>query len=130
MTDASPRYRELARLPARELSTLMASSKAPDLEALAAWEWRGYNTPLIASLLGIRKFVKGFFSGDGVEGYNVPVRQNGIDSTWLHNPSTEPPNRFGFPLVRAVDPASRDNRYPGAALLDYGASPRNPWFKP
>ena len=31
-------------------------------------------------------------------------------------------------MVAPVNPSSRDNLYPEAALLDYGASPRNsPW---
>lgn len=128
MSGPGARYRELARLPGRELETLLRNGKAPG--SLAGWEFRGYNTPFFASLLGIRKFVKGFFMGNGLEGYNIPVRQNGLTGEWLHKPSAETPHRFGFYLVRGVRAEDADNLYPNAVLLDYGRSPRNPAWKP
>jgi hypothetical protein len=126
----SPRYLELARFSNATLEALFRISKGPAPEALAGWEWRGYNTPWTHSLLGIRKFIKGFFKNtDGkVEGYNIPPRQNAIAQEWLHKPSAESPKRFGFFTVDKVQPLSVDNLYINAVLLDYGASSRNdPW---
>lgn len=125
----SARYLELKAAGSAELDRLVASRPGPDPDSLAGWEWRGCNTPWFASLLGIRKFIKGFFPGPaGVEGYNVPVSQNGVDNPWLHKPSPDSPHRFGFYLVRK--PSGSDNKYPDSLLLDYGASPRNPSWKP
>lgn len=131
MSQASARYLELARSPDRRLEALLRKGRAPAPETLAGWEWRGYNTPFFAALLGIRKFVKGFFSGaDGLEGYNIPVRQNGLAGDWLQKPNPESPTRFGFYRVAPVVAGARDSLYPGAALLDYGASARNPPWRP
>jgi hypothetical protein len=129
---ASARYRELIALEAAELERLMAGSPAPDLESIAGWEWRGYNTPWFCSLLGIRKFIKAFFrNAEGrIEGYNIPPRQNAVSQEWLHKPSAEAPKRFGFYLVSQVRHEGPDSLYPRALLLDYGASPRNASWKP
>lgn len=131
MDGPSGRYLELARMHDAELEVLFAAAPGPDPESLAGYEFRGYNTPAWASLLGIRKFIKGFFKSDlGVEGYNIPPAQNGIEEPWLHRPSPEAPTRFGFFMVARVDPGSKDGLYPKAVLLDYGASPRNPCWRP
>ena len=127
MSLASPRFLALARAPASELQRLIESRPGPSLESLAGFEWRGYNTPAVAALLGIRKFIKGFFrSGRGLEGYNIPARQNGLAGPWLHKPSPERPKRFGFYRVGPARDSERDRLYPAALLLDYGASSRNP----
>lgn len=128
--EAGIRFLELARMRDEDLERLFASARGPDLDSLAGCEWRGYNTPWFAAALGIRKFIKGFFRLDrGVEGYNIPVVQNGLEGPWLAKPSRENPKRFGFYLVGRVNPGSRDSLYPAALLLDYGASPRNPWYR-
>lgn len=116
------RYEELAALPDRALEALLRAGRPP--QDLAGWEFKGYNTPFFASLLGIRKFVKGFFQGNGLEGYNIPVKQNGLTGEWLHKPSADAPHRFGFYVVGPGD------LYQNSVLLDYGASPRNPSWKP
>jgi hypothetical protein len=123
----SPRFRELAQMPNAGLEALLRASPAPAFEALIGSEWCGYNTPVMTRLLGIQKFIKGFFQGpQSVEGYNTPAVQNGLDGQWLARPSAEAPRRFGFYTVTRVDRAARDNYYPQALLLDYGASQRNP----
>jgi len=122
----SERYRALARTSNAGLEALLRAGKAPAFESLVGSEWCGYNTPPLTKLLGIQKFIKGFFQGpQGVEGYNTPAAQNGIDGPWLAQPSPEAPRRFGFYTVTRVDRAARDNFYPEALLLDYGASQRN-----
>jgi hypothetical protein len=118
---ASARYRELAAMTSAELERVLRAGVMPKLDGLAGFEFRGYNTPAFTALLGIRKFIKGFFRGDGgLEGYNIPARQNGLEGEWLHKPSPEAPKRFGF---YTVAPAA--SVYTNSALLDYGASARN-----
>jgi hypothetical protein len=60
-----------------------------------------------------------------VEGYNIPVRQDGTAKPWSHKPSPESPKRFGFYHV-----IPDDGRHPNSVLLDYGASPRNLVIQP
>jgi hypothetical protein len=123
------RFRALAGSSELRLEGVLRASRAPSLESLAGFEWRGWNQPWFTRVLGFQKFMKGFFrSGARVEGYNIPVRQNGLDGPWLPLPGPEAPRRFGFFTVTPVDPASRDNRYPAALLLNYGASLRNPRY--
>ncbi len=119
-------FHDLAQASASRLEHILRASKGPPMEALLAFEWRGYNTSWQPRLLGIQKFIKGFFQvGGQVEGYNIPVVQNGPDGPWLHQPTLENPRRYAFYCVSRVKPASRDNLYPEAILLDYGASTRN-----
>lgn len=118
-------FEQLCRMSNPELEALLKAGKGPAPEALAGYEWRGFNRPPWAALLGIRKFIKGFFAKDGgVEGYNIPARQNAFSEPWIQKPSPEAPKRFAFYRVRAVE-AGEDSLYPNATLLDYGASPRN-----
>ncbi len=120
------RFRELAQSSDSHLEQILRVSKGPTLEPLVGFEWRGYNTSWRTKLLGIQKFIKGFFQeGDGVEGYNVPVLQNGLDEPWLHLPTPDNPRRYAFYRVTEVDRESDDHFYPQAILLDYGASARN-----
>lgn len=122
-------FRGLIATSQRELEAVFRASKSPDLERLPGRVFRGCNPPWHARVLGIQKFMKGFFRGaGGIEGYNLPVRQNGLEAPWSAKPSDESPRRFGYYLARPVDPKARDAKYPGSALLDYGASPRNPWY--
>ena len=98
--------------------------------SLLGFEWRGYNISWRTKLLGIQKFIKGFFQEeDGVEGYNILVQQNGIDGPWLDQPAPDSSKRFGFYRVARVDGESVDNVYPEAILLDYGASRRNATYR-
>jgi hypothetical protein len=128
---ASPRFKALAGLSQSELEKILRGSQAPALDSLHGWEWRGWNTPWYCSAVGIRQFIKGFFKSDVmVEGYNIPPKQTGLDGEWIQKPSPEAPKRFGFYTVAPVRADSADNFYPGALLLDYGASPRNAAWQP
>ncbi|UPT72827.1 MAG: hypothetical protein M0D55_12950 [Elusimicrobiota bacterium] len=119
-----PLYRRMKEMNGAELGALMERGKAPAEESLAGWEFRGWNHPPVLALLGIRKFVKGFFrAGAGLEGYNRPPRQDGFENEW-----TGAGRPFGFYDV--VAPRAPDLRLPGALLLDYGANGRNPAWKP
>lgn len=129
-THATLDYRKLAHSSNADLEAVFRAGTQPSPDALAGYEFRGFNTPFFAKLLGIQKFVKGFFKESGaVEGYNIPVQQNGFEGAWLHKPSAEAPKRFGFYNVYPVRKYERDNLYPNALLLNYGASARNPFYR-
>lgn len=119
---ASSEFQRVAMLDRRALETLMLQGERPELDALPGWEYRGLNIGLPARLLGIQKFIKGFFRPPRGEvcGYNVRVRQNGPAAPWVTMPIGEVPRRFGFYRVTLVAPGVRDSAYPRALLLDYG----------
>jgi hypothetical protein len=121
------RFEELAVLSSRALEGIFRSAIMPPPETLVSYEWRGYNIASFTRLLGIQKFIKGFFLLNGrVEGYNIQAQQNGLTETWLYQPSAKTLKRYAFYIVTPVDPSSQDNLYPQALFLNYGASPRNP----
>lgn len=108
-------------------AAIMESGGAPALEDLVGWEFAGINTGWLAGIGGVRKFKKGFYEGPAraagpepfVQGYNVPVRQNGVGQPHVAKPSDAAPKRFGFYRVHRVQPGARDSKYPKALLLDY-----------
>jgi len=123
------RFLELAQASPAQLETTLRASQAPALESLVGFEWRGCNTSWRLKAMGLQKFIKGFFqNGERVEGYNIPVKQNGLNAPWLDLPTPESPKHFAFYRVTPVDRKSIDNFYPEALLLDYGANPRNPTY--
>ena len=118
----SRRVLQLEQTPMSGLEKEFMRGGTPDLDDLVGWEFRGVNhLPLnvlpVAQMLGIKKFVKGFFRAeDGrVMGYNRPVGRNALDGRW-HVAE----KRFGFYEVYDVDATARDNQYLHAVLLDYG----------
>jgi len=121
MAPVSARYLELARASKGELDAAFAAGSPPDVAAITGFEFRGYNQPRAATLLGIRKFIKAFYlNRDGEPfGCNTPVAQNEIASEWLARPSPEQPKRYAFFRVEAADSAAPDHRRRGAVLLDY-----------
>jgi len=127
---ASAQFRSLARSSRRELERIIAAGEAPSVASLAGHEYRGYNTPRMTSLLGIRSFIKVFFvaaAGGAASGANTPVRQNGLDGAWVARPDEEHPRRYAFFAVAPVDPGARDRAYPTALLLDYGRGGNRAW---
>jgi hypothetical protein len=126
----------LLKASSAELQGLMRSGQTPDPERLAGYEFRGANHPWFARILGIQKFVKGFFRPPAptadrlLEGFNCPVVQDGLGKPWTTKPVGAEPKRFGFYTVYRVRPGSRDARFPEALLLDYGASRRNARLSP
>jgi len=121
MGHPSAEYRALAGRPRSELERVLVRGEIPSVDALAGWEYGGWNHPPHMGVLGIRKFIKGFFrtEDDRCFGYNTPARQDGLDHDWTPRPSRDHPKRFGFYRVTPVDPEARDNRYLHALLLDY-----------
>jgi hypothetical protein len=108
-----------------ELEEVMRAGTAPDPKDLDGWLWRGWSPAPWIALLGIRKFMKGFFTATPglVEGYNVPVRQNAYEEEWV---AKAPP--FGF--YHCVPPAPPADLHPNSLLIHYAVSPRNAFWKP
>ena len=121
MRSPSAEYRALARRSRSELDRVLVRGEAPSVDAVAGWEYGGWNHPPHMGVLGIRKFIKGFFrtADDRHFGYNTPARQDGLDHDWSPRPSRDDPKRFAFYRMTPVDPEGRDNRYLHALLLDY-----------
>jgi hypothetical protein len=120
-------YRRLCLASNAELARAYAGGVVPDADALAGWEFYGYNTAAIAGPLGIRKFKKGFYRRESGRtphaGYNCKVRPTPLDGPWENGGpggayqgyyDVKPPGTGA-----AVDPA------PNALYLDYGANPDN-----
>src|SRR5687768_15339339 len=118
----SPEFLRIVTLTPRQLEALMLRGETPDIDSLPGREYRGMNIGRVAKLLGIRKFIKGFYlSSDGQTfGYNVRTRQNSPTEAWVARLVAGKVKRFGFYLVLQVDPEARDNAYLNALLLDYG----------
>lgn len=117
---------------------LMEGGSAPDLGGLVGWEFAGTNTGFWAGLIGARKFKKGFYEGPDrhpggpepfIQGFNVPVKQNGVGKPHLAKPSDDNPRRFGHYRAHRVIPGARMSRYENALMLDYGLG-ANPWYDP
>jgi hypothetical protein len=122
MASVSAAYLDLAGRSKAELASVFADGSPPDVAALTGFEYRGYNQPPVAALLGIRKFIKAFYldrSGQPF-GCNTPVSQNGLAAEWVARPSAERPRRYAFFTVEPPDPEASDQLRRGAALLDYG----------
>jgi hypothetical protein len=127
MATVSSRYTELAAKSKAELEAMFSASaaaagSAPDVSALIGYEFRGYNQPRLTALLGIRKFIKAFYTDRAGRpfGCNTPVTQNGLDNEWLAKPTVDHPKRYAFFLVEPPDPQAADESRRGAALFDYG----------
>lgn len=113
-------FEQLASLSNARLEEIFRQAKTPDFENLAGYEFRGWNTPAFASLLGIRKFKKGFYHKDGKPfGYNIPVKQNGLGGPWICKPSDDNPRRFGFYRVNEPGSVPISDKEPHALVLDY-----------
>lgn len=120
----------------RTRAEIMHAGVAPAFDELAGWEFAGLNTGRLPGLAGVRKFMKGFYLGPPrahgpkglaqpdrdrpLQGYNIPVRQNGIEAAHEPKPSAQTPKRFGFYRVYRVEPGQPFDRYPNALMLDYG----------
>ncbi len=130
-TLASTTYKQLVSQPRSALEGLLVGGETPSLSGIVGYEYRGYNIAPTTALLGIRKFIKAFFTTpDGeVYGCNTPVAQNGLNGPWIARPSEAAPRRYAFFSVTPVDPEARDNAYLHALLIDYGRG-GNPLYDP
>lgn len=129
-------YVALALATDAEREGIMRQSVRPDPARLVGWEFKGWNTIDAASVIGIRKFKKGFYQEDpaadpqqGIEGYNVKVVQNGLGDHWfdrIHKGSSVKHAWYDVYPVRLSDV---DNKYPNALMLNYAVR-RNPVVDP
>jgi hypothetical protein len=130
-------YEALALARDEDLEWVMRRGTCPDPAKLSGWEFRGFNTPEILNLAGIRKFKKGFYREDparphdrGIQGYNVQIVCNTLGEPWIDKLRGGNPIKHGWYEVRKVDTGRPDHRYPNGLLIDYGASPKNPALDP
>jgi hypothetical protein len=108
---------------------IFEGGEQPTAAELQGFEFRGYNTPKIMALLGIRKFIKAFFVAEGATfGCNTPAAQNDLDKEWTAKPSDEQPKRFGFFEVDPVSGGAGPEGPAHALLLDYGRG-HNRWYE-
>jgi hypothetical protein len=129
MASVSTRYLELAGKAKPELDSMFAAGDAPDVAGLTGFEFRGYNYPRAAAVLGIRKFIKAFYV-DGSQrpfGCNTPVARNALADDWHPRPSADRPKRYAFFLVEPASPAAPDPLRHGAVLLDYARGGNPPY---
>jgi hypothetical protein len=118
----------MERARTSDLEQMMLAGTPPKMESLVGSEWRGGNCVRLYSLIGIRRFVKGFYEGPErasgpspfVQGYNIPCPRMADDAPTRCKPSDETPHRHGFYRVHAPVPGARDSYYTNSVLLDYG----------
>lgn len=121
---------EVATWTTDELEAALEAGETPDPDAIAPWEWNGYNVPFVTRLLGFRKFKKGFVpAGDYLRGYNVQVLPDGgpLDPWVVRRDRAGRAIHHGF--FDVVTPTPPDDRYPHALLINYACG-RNPRLDP
>lgn len=119
----------LSRAPRSVHERIVHSAGAPAFDDLVGWEFDGINTRPGVALLGIKKFIKGFYEGPTrtskrgpepfIQGYNIQVRGSDVEAPHDPKPSAENPRRADFYRAHLVVPGARHSRYPQAMLLDY-----------
>ena len=127
MTALKPLYRKLCLAPNEELERVLAAGTAPNLDDIAGFEFYGYNTLPVTTLLGIRKFKKGFYARKNGRtshgGYNVKIKPGPLDSGWV---AGGPGGAYvGYFDVARVGQGASESKHPNAVLLDYGQDKRN-----
>lgn len=126
-------YKTVCKADTGSLERLMREGSAPDRDSIAGFAFRGYNVSLSTEIIRVRKFFK-CFEWDAANpkrliGYNLVVKQNGIDNPWLEKMRRGEPIRQGCYEAYPVRSSERDNKYPHALLLNYGAGD-NPAYEP
>ncbi|MBN2056861.1 hypothetical protein JW905_18180 [bacterium] len=128
-------YEKLCTADSATLEKVMREGLAPDLDSLAGWEFKGYNSLDLTSLLGFRKFKKGFYrralgrNGDPagpLVGYNVKIRQNPLFDEWVALEKNGVPVHHGFYEVHPAGSAAATEYADNCVLIDYGAGGNPP----
>jgi hypothetical protein len=124
----SARYLDLARKPKRELEAVFAAGSPPDITALTGSEFRGYNRPRAAALLGIRKFIKAFYLDTAGRPLRLqhpghpkrarrrmarPAQRRAPQTVRLLPSRTRPPRRTRPPTAQRGAPRLQPRRQPG-----------------
>lgn len=131
-------YTSLCLARNEDLEEVMRVGVQPRLDSLAGWEFRGYNTLDLTTLLGIRKFKKGFYledpsqdpsSSERIQGYNVQVVQTPLGDDWFSKIRYGQTLKHGWYDCYPARLGELDNKYPNAVLINYDCS-RNPVWDP
>ncbi len=134
-------YQELCTSPRARLEQYMVEAKGPSLSSICGYEFRGFNVlapheKAVMWLMSNTRFIKCFFPGEGraqgdatepLSGYNLKVKNGGLDDKWETVPNEEKPNRVGHYRVYATRNRPGKNLYPSSVFLDY-AQPQNTLF--
>ena len=134
-------FESLAKADKKTLEEVLKDGTMPDLDSMAGYEFDGYNLTFMATILGIRKFRKGFYkevekkSCEGCsctmekfKGYNVKMKQNRFEEPWGYKDGK--PQRFGWFDIITYYTFHKDLAlYTNAALLHYGLDERNTLFE-
>ena len=107
------------------LEKLMTSGTRVTVADVVGFEFKGWNLNALTSLIGTRKFKKGFYrdAATGTPwGYNVRVKPGAIEDPWLALPSEQEPKRFYFFGISEADDSAS---YPQALIVDYRRWPKN-----
>lgn len=126
---SGPDFQVLITMSDDELDDVLRAGTPPDLAGLVGWEFRGFNPPAFARVLGFQKFIKGFARDEAgkVYGYNLFVAdaRGGAAAPWVAKGDGGPDTRHGFYDLVPLDPADGVH----GVLLDYGSG-RNAWYNP
>lgn len=130
-------FETLAKADKKTLDDVMENGKMPDLESMAGFEFDGYNLTFMASILGIRKFRKGFYKYKWNKvldlwryaGYNVKMKQNSFKKPWEYK--GKEPKKFGWFEIFTLNRFKEEglDMYPNATILHYGLDKRNTLFE-
>jgi len=105
-----------------QLEQLMHQGAKPTLADVVGYEFRGFNLQRLTTLIGTRKFKKGFYGNpeEGhIWGYNIRVVQNNLSDPWIALPSDANPERLLFFKVFPAEPTGRDADYANSLVVDY-----------
>ena len=120
-------FQSLSSATNEELEPFKNTSPVPTADSLTGFDFRGWNVAKNAEILGIRKFIKGFFRdpAKGADfGYNMPVIQNGFEEPWQPKLKDGKEKRYFF---FGVLPGSQvdDAILPRTLVVDYRKWPAN-----
>lgn len=110
----------------RARDVMFLSGTRPNFEDLVGWEFQGFNPYAHMKLLGIQRFVKGFFQKAGeappeqverIYGYNLFCAPKAPEGEWRALPNEDTPQRHGFYDVYAEGPGSK---FAHSLMLNYG----------
>jgi hypothetical protein len=119
-------FEAVANATDRARNVMFMSGTAPKFEDLVDWDFTGFNPYAHLKLLGIQRFVKGFFQKAGeappskverIYGYNIFCSSKAPEGVWQTMPSEDTPQRHGFYDVYNEGPGSK---FPHSLMLHYG----------
>ncbi len=130
----SPPYTQKSLMDASDgdLETIFQSSPATPIASIVNFDFQGWNVPKFSSVLGIRKFIKGFFGDPTLpraSGYNMPVEQNSFDEPWKPKQKDGKDIRYWFFGVAPVSDVP-DAKCPDTLVVDYRRWTANPRISP